>query len=86
MSNILATVFDRRKSQSQSIEEHVSEVRQLMTEHKGVSKAVTILIDESDGKWLLHPVYCNTTNGDVFMALELMKHRVVSGVGGTSNE
>ena len=78
MANLV--VFDRRKAQEQSIEEHVEEVRSLMREHVGITKAVTILIDESSGTWRAHPVYCNTTNGDVFMALKIIEHRLVAGV------
>jgi len=74
------TLFDRRKTQTQSIEEHLSEIRQLMLEHSGCSKAVTVLIDENTGKWQIHPVYCNTTNGDVFMALALLKQNLIKGV------
>jgi hypothetical protein len=73
-------MFDRRKTQEQSIEGHLEEIRGLMKEHLGVTKAVTILIDESSGTWRAHPVYCNTTNGDVFMALKIVEHRLVAGV------
>jgi hypothetical protein len=80
MTTVLTTVFDRRSSQEKTIEEHAEEIKRVMTDHAGLSKAVTILIDENSGKWQLHPVYCNTTNGDVFMALKLMEQLVLNGV------
>jgi hypothetical protein len=76
----ILTLFDRRKTQTQTIEDHLSELRTLMSEHAGCTKAVTVLIDEHNGQWQIHPVYCNTTNGDVFMALALLKQNLLKGV------
>lgn len=79
MTNLV--VFDRRKIQEQTIEDHISEIRLLMKEHVGITKAVTILIDESGETWIVRPVYCNTTNGDAFMALKIIEHRLISDIG-----
>lgn len=64
----------------ESIEQHLENIREELARHPGVSKALTILIDEKAGVWELHHVYCNVNNGAAFMALRLAENRLLNDV------
>lgn len=78
MTNLV--LFDRKKVQEQSIEDHILEIRSLIKEHVGITKAVTILIDENSESWVVLPVFCNTTNGDAILALKIIEHRLITDI------
>lgn len=64
----------------ETIDQHLTNVAQELEKYPGVSKAFTVLIDEVAGTWQLHRICCNTTNGDLFMAMALIKSRLISEV------
>lgn len=79
MSNVIS-LTTREAVKVDTIEEHIEDIKDIVSKNPGITKAVTILIDDTGVTWQIHRTYCNVTNGDLFMALALLKDRIVKEV------
>lgn len=79
MTNVVS-LTTREEVKALSIEDHIKAIREQLVAHPGINKAVTLLLDEKAGTWMLHPVFWNMTNGDAFMAMRLAETRLLEGV------
>lgn len=79
MSNVIS-LTTREAVKVDTIEEHIEDIKDIVSKNPGIAKAVTILIDDTGVTWQIHRAYCNVTNGDLFMALALLKDRIVKEV------
>lgn len=79
MTNVVS-LLTKEPVKVATIEEHLDDIRHIVGENPGIAKAITILIDDTGVSWQIHRTYCNVTNGDLFMALALLKDRLVKEV------
>lgn len=77
MTNVI-NLTTKEPIEIKTIEDHIAEIQSQCSSN--MRKAITILVDESNGTTKLTPIYTNINNGDLFMIIGIMNHHIVNEI------